>query len=352
MKALRWHGQRDIRVEEVPEPSPVNGEVKVKVKWCAICTSDIHEFTSGPILIPTKRPHPLTGRQAPITLGHEFSGDVVEIGSGVTGTNVGDRVTLRPTLPCYDCYWCRQGRHILCNRLATLGEGADGGFAEYVVARSDTVYILPEKVTYEMAALSEPSAAAVHACKRARLSPGDSVAVVGAGPIGLLVIQAARAAGASRVFAIEPLPQRGEIAKRLGATKVINPREVDAAKEIANLTERRRADVVFECVGTPESMLQALPVSGRGGKIIVVGQATEVCPFPFGIVMALEKEILGSCGYEDEFPTVLSYMSDGRLDTLSLITAKIKLDDIIEKGFKVLDSEQRVEYLKILVSPE
>jgi len=352
MKALRWHERGDIRIEELPEPSPGDGEVKVKVKWCAICTSDIHEFTSGPILIPTKRPHPATGRQAPITLGHEFSGELVEIGNGVTGVNVGDRVAVRPTLPCYECYWCRHGRPILCNRLATLGGGADGGFAEYVVARSDMVYRLPEEVTYEMAALSEPSAVAIHACKRASLSPGDSVAVVGAGPIGLLVIQAARAAGASKLFAIEPLSKRGEIAKRLGATEVINPREVDAGKEIASLTDGRRADTVFECVGIPESMLLSLTASGRGGKIIVVGQATEVCPFPFGTVMALEKEILGSCGYEDEFPTALSYMRDGRIDTQSLITAKIKLDDIIEQGFNVLNSERKVEHLKILVSPE
>jgi len=352
MKALRWHERGDIRIEEVPEPSPGDGEVKVKVKWCAICTSDIHELTSGPILIPTKRPHPLTGRQAPITLGHEFSGDVVEVDSGVTGVNVGDRVTVRPTMPCYECTWCRQGRHVLCNRLATLGGGADGGFAEYVIARGDGVYKLPDEITYEMAALSEPTATAVHASRRARLSPGDSVVIVGAGPIGLLVMQAARAAGATKLFVIEPSPERGEVAKRLGATEVINPKEVDAGKHIANLTEGRRADVVFECVGIPESILQCLAVSGRGGKIIVVGQATEVCPFPFGMVMALEKEIIGSCGYEDEFPAVLSYMRDGRIDTQSLVTAKIKLDDIIEQGFNVLNSERKKEHFKILVSPE
>ena len=287
-----------------------------------------------------------------MTLGHEFSGEVVEVGNRVTDINVGDRVTVRPTMPCYDCYWCRQGRHILCNRLATLGLGADGGFAEYVVAQSDMIYTLPEGVTYEMAAFSEPSAVAVHASKRARVSPGDSVAVVGAGPIGLLVLQAARAAGASQIFVIELLPQRGEIALKVGATKVINPKETDAGKEIANLTARRRADVVFECVGIPQSMLQSLAISGRGGKIIVVGQATEACTFPFGIVMALEKEIIGSCGYENEFPTVLSYMRDGRLDPRPLITAKIKLDDIIEQGFNVLNSERKAEHLRILVSPE
>ncbi len=352
MKALRWHNRGDIRIDDILEPSPRSGEVKVKIKWCAICASDIHELNEGPILVPVKKPHPMTGRQAPVTMGHEFAGEVAEVGAGVTGISAGDRVTIRPTMPCYECYWCRQGRHILCNKLATLGGGGDGGFAEYVIARSDSIFKIPEGVSYEAAALSEPTATAVHATRRAHLSPGNSVAVVGAGPIGLLVLQAARTAGATQLFVIEPLPRRREVAKMLGATAVINPIEVDAGKEIANMTEGRRADVVFECVGIPASILQSLTASGRGGKIIVVGQATEVAPFPFGPVMALEKEIIGSCGYEDEFPAVLSYMKDGRINPLPLITTRIKLKDAIEQGFNVLNSEKKAEHLKILVSPE
>ena len=351
MKGLRWHELNDIRLEDVPEPSPKENEVKIKIHWCGICASDIHEWLHGPLLIPAKRPHPITGKQAPVILGHELSGDVVEIGSSVTGINVGDRVTVRPTMPCYNCYWCKKGRHILCNRLATLGLAADGGFAEYVVARNDTVYQLPKEVTYEAAALCEPSAVAVHACVRARLSPGDSVAVIGTGPIGMLIIEAAKAAGAGKIFASGTRPKRNEIAKKVGATEVINPKEVDVGKEIANLTERRRADVVFECVGTKESIMQASTVSGRGARIVIVGQATEPCPFPFFSLMGLEKEIIGSSGYEDEFPTVLSYMADGRIDTEPIITARIELDDIIERGFNVLTSEKKGEHLKILVSP-
>ena len=139
MKALRWHAQRDIRLDEVPEPSPGPGEVKLKIKWCGICGSDIHEYESGPLLVPAKRPHPQTKKMAPITLGHEFSAEVVEIGAGVSGFNVGERVVIRPTMPCYNCYWCKRGQHIQCTTMGTMGGAADGGFAPYVVARSDTL---------------------------------------------------------------------------------------------------------------------------------------------------------------------------------------------------------------------
>lgn len=352
MKALRWHARRDIRLEDVPEPSPGPGWVKLEVKYCGICTSDIHEYTSGPIIIPPKgRPHPMTGKEPPIITGHEFSGNIVEVGKGVTGINVGDRVAVRPTMPCYQCYWCRQGRHILCNRLATLGGAADGGFTQYVVARSDCIYRLPDNVTYEMATFCEPLAVVVHAIKRVRITPGDSVAIVGAGPIGLMMIQAARAAGASQVFILATRPKRGEIAKQLGATAVLNPKEVDAGKEVAKRTDRRRADVVFECAGSPTSMAQALELCGRGAKIGAVALAVEPTSFDFGRLMTMEYDIMGCSGYEEDFPTVLSYLADGRFNVEPLITAKIKLDDIIKQGFETLLSERKGEHVKILVSP-
>jgi len=152
MKALRWHGRKDIRLDDVPEPVAGPGEVKVKVKWCGICGSDVLEWQVGPVVVRETKPHPQTGKTAPITLGHEFSGDVADIGSGVTDINVGDRVTVRPTMPCYKCYWCRKGRYVQCAVLATIGLAADGGFAEYIVVPSDNVYKLPDQVTYEMAA--------------------------------------------------------------------------------------------------------------------------------------------------------------------------------------------------------
>ena len=353
MRALRWHGQKDIRVEDVPEPSVGQGQVKVKVKWCGVCGSDIHEYEAGPLLIRTEKPHPLPGsKMAPVTMGHEFSGDVVEIGDGVANIKVGDRVVVRPTIPCYNCYYCRQGKYIQCTTLGSIGYIWDGGFADYMVAPGDNIYKIPDGLSYEAASFVEPLACAVHAVKRAGMSPGATVAVIGAGPIGLLTIEVARTMGAGRVFAIETLPKRGRIASGMGVVAALNPAEVDAGKEIASLTDGLRADFVFECAGPPNAMLLALKVSGRGGTIVEMGQMVEPCPFPFGTLWMHEKTIITSQGYTDEIPAAIAFLADGRVNVETLITARIKLDDIIKQGFEVLTGESKYDHVKILVSPE
>lgn len=353
MKALRFYGGKDVRLDDIPEPDPGPEEVKIKVKWCGICGSELHEYELGPLLIPVKRPHPRTGKIAPITGGHEFSGQVVKVGSGVTNINVGDRVTVRPTMPCYNCYYCKQGKHIQCVILGSIGGAADGAFAEYVVAPTDNVYKLPDEVTYEAGAFVEPLASGVHAVSRSHMNLGDTVAIIGAGPIGLLTMQSAMAAGAGKVIVFEMLPRRIELAKSLGATAVINPKEVDPGKAIAELTGGLRADVAFECAGPCEAMLLAETVTGRGGTIVEVGQMIGTCNFPFLSLFMREKTIITSQGYVGEFPAAISFLANGRVkcDPL-MISAKIKLDDIMEKGIKELLSERKTKHCKILVSPE
>ena len=353
MKALCYYGREDMRLEDIPEPEPGSDEVKIRVKWCGICGSDVHEYQNGPILLPVKKPHPLTGKKAPITGGHEFSGDVVKIGSNVTNIDVGDRVTVRPTIPCYKCYYCKRGKHIQCVILATIGLAADGAFGDFIVVPADNVYKLPSEVTYEMGAFTEPLACAVHALKRSHMEPGATVAVIGAGPIGIFTMQAAIACGAGKVIVFEMLPRRGQLAKELGATEVINPSEVNPGKAIAALSEGRRADTVFECAGPCEAMLLATNVCGRGGTIVEVGLMTEPCNFPFQSLFMREQTIVTSQGYVDEFPAAISFLATGKVkcDPM-MISAKIKLDDILEKGIKELMGERRLEHCKILVSPE
>ena len=352
MKALRWHGRKDIRLDDILEPVVGSGEVKVRIKWCGICGSDIYEWQVGPLMVRETEPHPLTGKTAPVTLGHEFSGDVAEIDSDVAGINVGDRVTVRPTIPCYKCHWCRKGRYVQCAMLATIGLAADGGFAEYIVVPSDNVYKLPDQVTYEMAAFTEPLAVAVHAVKRSRLVPGDTVAVVGAGAIGLLVMQAAVACGAAKVIVLETVPRRLQLANELGAAAVINPTEGDAGKAIAGLTDGLRADIAFECAGPCDALLLALKVSGRGGTIVEVGAMTEPCEFPFASLFMHEKTIITSQGYSDEFPIALSFLASGRINCDAMISAKIKLENIIAEGFEEMVGEHKTERCRILVSPQ
>ncbi len=350
MKAARWHGNKDIRVEAVPEPSPAGSEVKIKVTWCAICATDLHEYRDGPILVPAARPHPLTGKQAPITLGHEFSGEIVKLGSEVTGLSIGDRVCVNPLIYCNDCYWCWRGRYNECARLGTLGLGADGALAEYVVAPAYGCYKLPPTVTYEMGALSEPLAVAVRGCKRGGVSVGDTVAIVGAGPIGLLVLQVALAAGAGQVLVADLDQARRELALKLGATAVFNPQETDLGKEISKLTDRIRADVAFECVGGPEPMKTAVSAVRRAGKIVLLGIAARPYEFDFNRILFQEKEIIPVQGYVDEFPAAISLLANGRINVDAMVTGKIKLEDVVAKGFEALINNP-AENIKILVSP-
>ncbi|RMF93212.1 MAG: 2,3-butanediol dehydrogenase [Candidatus Schekmanbacteria bacterium] len=349
MKALVWHGKEDVRISDVPEPSAGKGEVKIRVQVCGICGSDLHEYRSGPVIIPRK-PHPLTGKEPPVIIGHEFSGDVVEVGEGVSRIAVGDRVAVNACLVCNECYWCRKGAYNLCAKLGSIGFAHDGAFAEYVSVPEYTCFKIPESVSYEQGSFVEPVAVAVHAVKRSRIKPGETVAVVGAGPIGLLVMQSAFASGAGKVYVVEPMPSRRELAKKLGATEVFDPTQGDPGKMIHPLTDGLRADIVFECVGKPASLETALKMSGKGARIVIAGIFTQPVEFPFIRMQAHEKELIGSSAYPDEFPAAINFLADGRVKVDSLINSRITLDEIIEKGFKEL-IENPEKHIKIVVTP-
>jgi len=351
MKAAVWYAKKDVRVEETSNPpSPATGEVKIKVKWCGICGSDLHEYLAGPIFIPAELPHPLTGKKAPVILGHEFSGEVAEIGEGVTGIEVGDRVTASASRSCGECFWCKRGETIICEKNAGTGLMADGAFAEYVNIPAYDIYKLPPEVSFEEAALTEPLAVGVHAMRKGRIQPGDNVLIVGAGTIGLATLQAARASGARMIIVAEIAEARKEYAKKLGASMVLDPTEVDVPMEVDEATNGVGADLGFECVGDPKTAALVLNSVRRGGKMVVVGIFEKAFELNLNSCVFFEKEIIGALGYNDEFATVLSFLVDGRLQATPMITGKIKLDDILEKGFKEL-IENKDNNIKILVSP-
>jgi (R,R)-butanediol dehydrogenase/meso-butanediol dehydrogenase/diacetyl reductase len=350
MQAALWYGRNDVRIEEVPEPTAGEHEVKIRVKWCGICGSDLHEYRAGPMLIPQK-PHPLTRRTPPIILGHEFSGDVVEIGSGVKNITVGDRVVVNALICCRQCFYCGMGEYNMCIKLGSTGLASDGGFAEFVTVPSYATYKIPPKVTYEMGTFVEPLAVAIRAVKRARAHVGNTAVVVGAGSIGLLVQQAAVASGAGKVYAIELMAERGKLAKTLGATEVFNPSEGDVTKEIHDLTDGMRADVAYECVGNQAAFDAAVRITGRRGMIVMVGLAAEPLKVPFLRLWRHENEITTSQGYVDEFPLAMAFLSDGRVQVEPMISSKITLDELVEKGFKEL-IEHPEKNIKILVSPQ
>ena len=350
MKALRWHGREDMRYEDVPEPSPGPGQVKIKVHFTGICGTDWHEYKFGPIFIPIET-HPITGQKAPLILGHEFSGTVVEVGEGVSDFKPGDRVTGDCIWRCGKCYYCMRNMPNLCETLAFTGHHCHGSFAEYMVAPDYTFYKLPDSISDEIGVLTEPLAVGIHAVRRSKLQEGDTVAILGAGTIGLSTLLAARAAGVSKIYSVEISKLRGEKALAMGATAVINPNEVDPVKQLRELTNGIGPDLSFACVGLPVSGPLAVELARKAGTVVIVGVSPGPSPdFNFFRIFMTEKTVLGSEGYVRDTATVIELIADGRIDPSGLITAKVPLKDGVEKGIKELINNPE-KHLKILLQP-
>ncbi|PAF23261.1 butanediol dehydrogenase [Terribacillus saccharophilus] len=346
MKALRWHNQKDVRMEDIEEPVIKPNQVKMKVKWCGICGSDLHEYLGGPIFIPVDKPHPLTGEVAPVTMGHEFSGEVVEVGPEVKDYQVGDRVVVEPIFATHG----HQGAYNLDKQMGFLGlAGGGGGLSEYVAVDEELLFKLPDSLSYEQGALVEPSAVALYAVRSSKVKAGDKVAVFGCGPIGLLVIEALKAAGATEIYAVELSPERQAKAEELGAI-VVDPGKVDdTVEEIRRLTDGG-VEVAFEVTGVPVVLRQAIQSTDIGGETMIVSiweKPAEIMP---NDIVIQERSIKGIIGYRDVFPQVLSLMEKGYFSAEKLVTKKIKLDEVVEEGFESLIKEKN--QVKILVQSE
>jgi (R,R)-butanediol dehydrogenase/meso-butanediol dehydrogenase/diacetyl reductase len=349
MKALRWHARRDVRLDDVPEPAATRGEVVVRVAACGICGSDLHEYLDGPVLIP-RAPHPLTGVAPPVTLGHEFGGRIVAVGPDVAGFQAGDRVTVNPCLLCRECAWCRRGQPNLCARLATLGLSRDGGFASLVGVPAYGCHLLPPAVDDRAGAVVEPLAVAVHAARRARVAGGERAAIVGGGPVGLLLLQVLRARGLPWIAVVEPREERRRLARDLGAAVVLDPAAGDPAHALAELTGGQRAELAFECVGNEAAFATALRLASKGGRVVLVGLVPAPVPVNLLALLAHEKEIVGSSAYTDEFPAAVSLLAEGRVRVDGLITREVALEDALGHGLTaLLDRDAR--HVKILVRP-
>ena len=349
MKALRWHGRKDVRLDELPEPAAGPGEVVVRVAACGICGSDLHEYLHGPLYIP-KAPHPLTGVVPPVTLGHEFCGRIVEVGAQVETVRRGDRVTVNPCLLCGECAWCRRGQFNYCAKLGSLGLSRDGALAPLVAVPAYGCHVLPPGLDDEQGASVEPLAVTVHAYQRARLRGDERVAIVGAGPIGLLMLQVLKAKGAGWVVVIEPREERRRLGRDLGADAVIDPEAEDPARAIARLTEDERVAVAFECVGSAPAFSTALRVAGKGGRVVLVGLVPETVQTNLLGLLAHEKEIVGSSAYVDEFPEAIDLLAGGRVRIDPLVTARVSLGEALPRGLEALLRREE-KHVKILVAP-
>ncbi|MEN3794643.1 2,3-butanediol dehydrogenase [Fulvimarina sp. MAC3] len=347
MKAARWHAAKDIRVEEVTEPDCGPGEVKIKVAWTGICGSDLHEYLAGPIFIPVGENHPLSKDKAPIVMGHEYCGEITELGDGVTGLAVGDRVAIEPIFSCGECPPCKEGYYNLCEHLGFVGlSGGHGGFAAYSVVPAQMAHKMPEGLSIEQGALVEPAAVALHAVRGSKIKAGDKAAVFGAGPIGLLTIEALKVAGASEIYVVETSESRREKAMELGATRVIDPMSENVVEEIRKASGVG-VHVAFEVTGVPKVLPQAIEATRFDGQTLVVSIWEGEASFHPNTIVLREKEIRGTIGYRNVYPAVLELMRQGYFQADRLVTKRIGIDQIVTEGFEALVNEK--SQIKILV---
>ena len=329
MRALRFHGARDLRLEDVPEPTaPRANEVVVRPASCGICGTDLHEYTSGPIVTPVE-PHPLTGAQNPQILGHEFAGDVIATGAGVTRISEGDRVAVMPLAYCGSCAYCRRGLQHLCATMACVGlSHAWGGMAELATVEEYQVVRLPDDVSYQQGALIEPTAVAAYGVERAGIAPGDRVLITGAGPIGALAALCAHAAGASAIYVSEPNPARRTRAETLDVATVLDPSTLDVPAFLHDQTDGLGIDIAIECSGHPNGFNTAVASLRRRGTLaqtgLFVGQAS-VEPMLWSLN---DLSIVGTwCYWVYDFDRIAAQIEVGRLPVERVVTSTIELDE-------------------------
>jgi (R,R)-butanediol dehydrogenase / meso-butanediol dehydrogenase / diacetyl reductase len=352
MRAARFHGRRDIRIEDVPEPVPnAADEVLVEVAYCGICGTDLHEYVMGPIVTPAE-PHPLTGATLPQTLGHEFCGRVAEVGREVTDVRPGDRVSIMPAIVCGRCAFCRRGQGHLCLRFACTGLSAEtGGLARCAVLKEYQVARVPDAMSDRAAAVIEPAAVAAYGVDRGGVHGGDVVLVTGAGPIGALSALYANALGAATVIVAEPNPARAAFARTLDVGPVLNPLDDGFAERVDDLTDGLGVDLAVECSGSSPGLATCVARTRRSGTVVQTGLHTEPASLDAMALSAKDLSLIGSWCYRiTDWPRVIRLVASGKYPVEKVITSHIDLDNVVTDGFDML-IDPAGDQLKVLVTP-
>jgi len=321
MKALVLENVRDLRLKDVPEPELARDAVLIQVKACGICGSDVHGYDGS------------SGRRIPpIIMGHEAAGVVVKVGQEVTTVSVGDRVTFDSTVSCGTCGFCATGDVNLCDHREVLGVSCgdyrrNGAFAEYVAVPAHIVYKLPADFPFAKAALIEAVSVAVHAAKITGIEPGSSAAVVGAGMIGVLAVQAFRHFGCSRVFAIDLDQARLDLARRLGADETYLASDPDLLQKLNQAAGGRGIDIVVEAVGMQSSISTAIDAVRRGGTVTLIGNLAPKVELPLQSVVTRQLRLLGSCASAGEYRECIELIANGSINVDPLVSAVAPLSD-------------------------
>jgi (R,R)-butanediol dehydrogenase/meso-butanediol dehydrogenase/diacetyl reductase len=336
-------GKGQLELREFPDPQPAPGKAVVQISYCGICGTDVHAYQSG-------EPY------NPAICGHEWTGHVTGVGAGVSHVREGDRVAIGVATACGQCATCQRGDAAHCETafLGAIGVGPmaapHGGFASAIAIDASRLYPVAARLSDVEAALLEPATVAVHAVRRTDVRLGDTAIVLGAGPIGLLVAQAARAAGAGFVAVVEPEPRRRALAAAVGADLVIDPRsEPDLAATVAAAVGRGGIDVVFECAGIPSTIEQSVALVRRGGVVSLVGVPNRPAEINAAAWLIKEVRLAASLAYlREEFEITQSLVADGRIRCAPLHTSTVHLSGLADAFARLSSAPEEV---KVLVDP-
>ena len=343
MKALVLEEYGKLVYGDVPSPVVGSGEVLVEVKACGICGSDVHGMDGS------------SGRRIPpLIMGHEAAGVIAEVGQGVEGWAKGERVTFDSTVYCGDCHFCRAGKINLCDRRRVLGVACEefrqeGAFAECVAVPARILYRIPEGVSFEQAAMVEPISVAVHAVNRTPVRLNDTAVVIGAGVIGLLVVQALRAAGCGRIIAVDLSPTRLELAGELGADEVLRSDEVDVVEAVRERTGGRGADIAVEAVGIDQTVRTAVDCVRKGGAVTLVGNVSPRVELLLQAAVTRELSLYGSAASCGEYPDCLDLMQRGTVRVEAIISAVAPLSEGATWFQRLRDGEKGL--VKVILVP-
>ncbi|BAS28041.1 zinc-dependent alcohol dehydrogenase [Limnochorda pilosa] len=339
MRAALFREIGSIVVEDRPVPEPGPGEVRIKPLAVGICGSDMHAFAGE---------HPFV--HPPIVLGHEIGAQVDEVGPGVEELRPGQLVTVEPNLVCGTCHNCRTGRYNICENLRVIGcVGYDGAMTEYMVVPSEKVFPVPAHWSAERAALVEPVAVGVHAIRQGGFQPGQNVLVLGAGIIGLVTAQAARAFGAGRIIVVDLLGSRLERARGLGFTDVVNNATADLQQELRRLLKGELPDMIFDCVAIQPTLDTAVEIARKGTRIVVVGVPAGRLSVPMHLVQDRELELVGTLMYRrEDYDASIRLMESGAISTEGFITHRFAMDQVME-AFSVAINQKETA-LKVMLT--
>jgi len=343
MKALVLEEYNKLVYQDMPEPEIKDNEVLIQVKACGICGSDVHGMDGS-----SGRRHP------PLIMGHEASGVIVRTGSGVTGYAAGDRVTFDSTIYCGTCFYCNQGLINLCDNRRVLGVAPvdyrqHGAFAEYVAVPEHILYRLPDNLSFEQAAMVEPVSIAFHAVTLTPVSLNDTAVVIGAGMVGVFVVQALRAAGCGTIIAVDLEQGKLDLALELGADYGFLANKVNVAEEVQKLTDGRGANIAVEVVGNTAAVNTAVSSLRKGGFLTLVGNLAATVDFPLQEVVTRQIGVTGSCSSCGEYPACLDMIARGTINVDALISNIEPLADGAQ-WFKRLYAQEK-GLMKVILKP-